>query len=146
MKIRLRILTVKRDVNKLAYGYRYLDHYWTEERRWAYFIVVDGKLAGFAMVISLPVVDDRETDFQLSEFCVLPKYRRQGVGRQAFFKVLDLHMVRWQLVCHPANTTSVRFWDKVINEYTKGRYELVKSHPEARYEDGSPGNVYFFDS
>ena len=37
----------KRDVNKLGlYGYEYLD-YWTEERRWAYFIMVDGKLAGF---------------------------------------------------------------------------------------------------
>lgn len=59
----------KRDVNKLGlYGYDYLDNYWTEEKRWAYFIMVDGKLAGFAMVITLPVVNDRETDFQMAEF------------------------------------------------------------------------------
>ena len=33
-----------------AYGYRYLDHYWTEEGRYAYFIKVSGKLAGFVMI------------------------------------------------------------------------------------------------
>jgi len=40
-----------RDVNKLGlYGYKYLDFYWTEDDRFAYFIEVDGKLAGFVMV------------------------------------------------------------------------------------------------
>ena len=33
-----------------AYGYRYLDHYWTEDGRYAYFIKVSGKLAGFVMI------------------------------------------------------------------------------------------------
>lgn len=29
----------KQDVNNLGlYGYQYLDHYWTEDKRWAYFI------------------------------------------------------------------------------------------------------------
>ena len=66
-----------RDVNKLGlYGYQYLDYYWAEENRWAYFIVVDGNLAGFVMVIDMPEVDDRETDFQISEFFVMYKYRR----------------------------------------------------------------------
>ena len=137
----------RRDVNKFGlYGYRYLDHYWTEDKRWAYFIMVDDKLAGFAMVISLPEVADRETDFQMADFCVLPKYRRQGVGRQAFFRLLDLHRGRWQLMRHPANTSSVHFWDKVISEYTKEQYELVKSYPGTEYADGTPGDVYFFES
>ena len=39
------------DVNAHGYyGYRYLDHYWTESDRQAYFIVSDGKLAGFVLV------------------------------------------------------------------------------------------------
>ena len=39
------------DVNALGlYGYAYLDNYWTEDNRWAFFIRVDGRLAGFAMV------------------------------------------------------------------------------------------------
>jgi predicted acetyltransferase len=137
----------KRDVNKLGlYGYQYLDYYWTDDKRWAYFILVDDKLAGFAMVIDLPEVDDRDTDFQMAEFFVLYKYRRSGVGKQALFKVLDIHKGRWQLKRHPSNTASVYFWDKVIHEYTNGEYELVKSYPRTEYDDGTLADVFFFKS
>lgn len=136
-----------RDVNKLGlYGYQYLDYYWTEQNRWAYFIVVDGKLAGFVMVIDLPEVDDRETDFQIAEFFVMYKYRQQGVGKQAFYQVLDIHKGRWQLKRHPKNIASVHFWNKVIHEYTNGNYELVTSYPGTEYEDGTLGDVFFFNS
>ena len=137
----------KRDVNKLGvYGYEYLDYYWTEDKRWAYFILVGGKLAGFAMVIDLPEVGDRDTDFQMAEFFVLHKYRRLGIGKQAFFKVLDIHKGRWQLKRHPANEASVHFWDKAIDEYTNGRFELIKAYPGTEYDDGTLADVFFFTS
>ena len=136
-----------RDVNKLGlYGYKYLDFYWAEENRWAYFIVVDGKLAGFVMVTDLPEVEGTETDFQISEFFVMYKYRRGGVGREAFFRVLDKHKGRWQLRRHPKNIPSVHFWDNVIGEYTKGKFEIIRSHPKADYPDGTLGDVFFFNS
>ncbi|WP_312372397.1 GNAT family N-acetyltransferase [Lachnoclostridium sp.] len=137
----------QRDVNKLGlYGYEYLDYYWTEDKRWAYFILVDDKLAGFAMVIDLPEVDDRPTDFQMAEFFVMYKYRRSGVGKEAFFKVLDNHKGRWQLKRHPANLPSVHFWNNVISEYTNGQYELVEAYPRTEYDDGTLADVFFFES
>jgi predicted acetyltransferase len=137
----------KRDVNSLGlYGYSHLDHYWTEDNRWAYFILVDGNLAGFVMVSNFAEVGDRETHFHMAEFFVMYKYRRLGVGRQAFFKVLDLHKGKWQLKRHPVNIASVHFWDKVISEYTNGRFELVKGYPGTEYEDGTLGDVFFFES
>jgi predicted acetyltransferase len=137
----------KRDVNKLGlYGYKYLDYYWAEDKRWAYFILVDGNLAGFAMVTDLPEVDDRDTDFQMAEFFVMHKYRRKGVGKQAFFKVLDIHKGRWQLKRHPANLASVHFWNKVIDAYTNGQFELVKAYPRTEYDDGTLADVFFFES
>ncbi len=70
------------EVNRLGlYGYEYLDYYWTEDKRWAYFIEVNGKLAGFAMVIDMPEVEGTQTDFQMAEFFVMNKYRRSGVGK-----------------------------------------------------------------
>ena len=53
------------DVNAYGlYGYSYLDYYWTEKGRYAYFIKADGKLAGFAMVCGYCYVSkDRETRF-----------------------------------------------------------------------------------
>jgi len=136
-----------RDVNKLGlYGYQYLDYYWTEKNRWAYFILVDGNLAGFVMVNDLPEVDDRETDFQMAEFFVMYKYRRKGVGQQAVYKTLDIHRGRWQLKRHPKNLSSVYFWNKVIEKYTNGNYELITSYPKTEYNDGTLGDIFFFES
>jgi len=136
-----------RDVNKLGlYGYQYLDYYWVEDRRWAYFIEADGNLAGFVMVNDFPEAEDTETDFSVSEFFVMYKYRRQGIGKRAFFMAADLHRGRWQLKRHPKNTGSVYFWDNAVDEYTKGEYKLVKSYPNSEYEDGTLGDIFFFDN
>ena len=136
----------QRDVNKLGlYGYDYLDCYWTEENRWPFFILADGQLAGFAMVNDYPEADE-PTDYSLSEFCVLPKYRRHGVGRAAALQVFDRFHGKWQLKRHPHNLPSVRFWDAVVSEYTKGNYRLVRGYPGAEYEDGTPGDIFFFEN
>ena len=137
-----------RDVNKLGlYGYEYLDCYWwTEEKRWAYFIVVDGHTAGFIMINDYPAAPDRKTDFVISEFFVMYKYRRSGVGKQAFFKVLSLHKGTWQLKRHPKNLPSVHFWQKVVDAFTNGNYEFLESYPNTAYEDGSLAGVFFFNS
>ena len=135
------------DVNKLGlYGYQSLDYYWTQKNRWAYFIEVDDKLAGFIMVNDYSVSKDRKTDFTISEFFVMYKYRNSGIGRQALFKVLDTHRGTWQLRRHPKNIASVYFWNKVINEYTKGQYEMIESYPNTEYGDGTIADVFFFGS
>ena len=132
-----------RDVNKLGlYGYPYLDCYWTDKDRRAYFIFVSGKLAGFAMIYNYREEGDPETDFQISEFFVMYKYRRLGVGKQAFFQLLDKHKGRCGLKCVSKNVSSVRFWENVINEYTNGQYKSMK------IKSDFPGGVdmFLFDS
>ena len=138
-----------RDVNELGlFGYDWLDLYWIEDNRWPYFIRVDGRLAGFVMVNDYPEVPGRETDFCLSEFFVLYKYRRCGVGRTAARMAFDLHRGRWQLKRHPHNLASVAFWDRVVAEYTGGRYTCVTAWPDhaVDYDDGTPADVMFFDN
>lgn len=130
------------------YHYEWLDCYFTEEKRFPYLIKVDGKLAGLVMVSDYPEVPDEPTDFCLSEFFVMHKYRRCGVGREAVFQVLDKHHGKWQLKCHPHNIASVKFWNTVINEYTGGKFRVVENYPnkEVDYEDGTPANVFFFEN
>ena len=130
------------------YHYEWLDYYLTEEHRYPYLIRVDGKLAGFVLVSDYPEVPEETTDFCLSEFFILYKYRRNGYGRNAVFQVLDRHRGRWQLKCHPHNLASVCFWESVIAAYTNGSYRLVKNYPnrEVDYEDGTPANVFFFEN
>lgn len=134
-----------RDVNKLGlYGY-HIDNYWIEKKHWAFFIKVDGKLAGFAMVNDHPEAKE-ETDYSLSEFFVMYKYRRLGVGKSVAFKVFDMFKGRWQLKRHPKNVGSVYFWNNVIDEYTKGNYRLVEAYPGSEYADGKRGDIFFFES
>lgn len=130
------------------YHYEWLDCYFTEENRFPYLIKVDGKLAGLVMVSDYPEVPDVPTDFCLSEFFVMHKYRRCGVGRKAVFQVLDKHHGKWQLKCHPHNIASVKFWNTVINEYTGGKFKVVENYPnrEVDYGDGTPANVFFFEN
>ena len=133
-----------RDVNKLGlYGY-YLDSYWTDEMKWPYFITVDTNLAGFILVRN-HTLKDWDADFVISEFFVMYKYRRSGVGRDALFQVLGKHCGRWRLCRHP-NSASAPFWDSVINKYTNGQYELIRSHPKIVYNDGTLGDVFLFSS
>lgn len=130
------------------YHYPWLDCYWTEPGRFAYLIRVDGHLAGFALVNDYPEIPDRQTDFGLAEFFIMPRYRRMGVGRQAAFQVFDLHRGRWQLQRHPHNLASVHFWNRVVDEYTHGRFEQINGYPNpaVNYEDGTPADVFFFDN
>lgn len=134
-----------RDVNALGlYGYSYLDCYWTEKNRFPYFILVDGKLAGFVMVCDYPEVEDKPTDFTMAEFFVMYKYRKLGVGTIAAKKAFELHKGRWQLKRHPHNLPSVAFWNKVVSEFTKGNYTLVEGYPGTDYDDGTLGDIFFF--
>ncbi len=76
------------DVNPLGlYGYSYLDCYWTEEGRWAFFLKADGRLAGLAMVNDYP--EAGKTDYCMSEFFVMYKYRRCGLGAWAVRQLFD---------------------------------------------------------
>ncbi len=135
-----------RDVNDLGlYGYKYLDYYWTEEKRWAFFIMVDGKRAGFAMVNDFPEADE-STDYSLSEFFIMYKYRRCGVGKYAAMKVFDMFHGKWQLKRHPKNIGSVHFWNDVVNQYTKGNYRLLEAYPNSEYDDGTLGDIFFFEN
>ncbi|MGF7142266.1 putative acetyltransferase [Anaerotaenia torta] len=135
-----------RDVNKLGlYGYDYLDNYWTEEKRWAYFILVDGCLAGFAMVNDYPEASEA-TDYSLAEFFIMYKYRRKGIGRIAACRIFDLFHGKWQLKRHPHNISSVHFWNNIVSDYTKGNYRLAEACPNTEYEDGTLGDVFFFEN
>jgi predicted acetyltransferase len=103
-------------------------------------------LAGFALIYDIPEIKDEETDYIIIDFFVMYKYRRLGIGRKAVFEIFDRHRGKWYTYYNPKNTASVYFWGKVIDEYTDGRYKLVKSHPQCIYSDGTLGDAVFFDN
>lgn len=132
------------DVNALGlYGYSHLDNYWTEDGRWAFFLKVDGKLAGFAMVITYP--EAAKTDYNMAEFFVMYKYRRCGLGTWAVKRLFDRFQGTWQLKRHPGNLPAVGFWNRVIGDYTGGGFRL-EVRPDIAYDDGTPADLFLFDT
>ncbi|GHU23971.1 hypothetical protein FACS1894172_16420 [Spirochaetia bacterium] len=135
----------KEDVNNLGlYGYDYLDHYWTEKNRFPFFIKVEHTLAGFVMINDYPE-SDIKTDYTMSEFFIMHKYRCLGIGTYTAHYLFDKFKGKWQLKYHPKNTASEQFWIKVVNECTKGNYEIIKSKAEDKYKDGTIGNILVFE-
>jgi predicted acetyltransferase len=135
-----------RDVNDLGlYGYDYLDNYWTEENRFPFFVKANNKLAGFVMVNDYPEIKI-ETNYTISEFFIMYKYRRLGTGKYVVNYILNKYKGKWQLKYHPKNKTSEVFWTKTIDEYTNGNCELIRNNKEAEYEDGTIGNIIIFET
>jgi predicted acetyltransferase len=134
------------DVNNFGlYGYDYLDNYWTEENRFAYLIKADNKCAGFVMFNDYREIKI-ETNYSLAEFFILYKYRKMGIGTYVIKTIFEKYKGKWQLMYHPKNINSKIFWNKIIKEYTNGKYEIIKDNTEAKYKDGTIGDVLVFET
>ena len=132
------------DVNKLGlYGFDYLDNYWQEgAKRWAYFIKVNDKPAGFAMIISdYFYLKSHQSGYVMSDFFVMYKYRGTGVGKYVANYLFDKFRGTWQLNTIEKNTISTVFWEKVIYEYTNGAYEIMPND-----ELGEGHKVFLFST
>jgi predicted acetyltransferase len=134
------------DVNNLGlYGYDYLDNYWTEENRFPYFIKTENKLTGFLLVNDYREIKI-ETNYSMAEFFVMHKYRRMGIGTYVVEYIFNKHKGKWQLMYHPKNIISKKFWNKIVKEYTNGNYEIIKNNGEAKYNDGTIGEILVFST
>lgn len=107
------------------FGYRYLDQYWTDGGRHPFLIRVDEKLAGFALVSN---VDGRT---HMSEFFILRKYRRQGIGETVALDVFARFPGPWHVDELAQNEAAQRFWRSVIGRATGGDFTESTS-PDAR--------------
>jgi predicted acetyltransferase len=101
------------------------DRHFTDPLCHAFFIRVDGKLAGFAIhegrsrLTSEPGVND------VAQFFVMRKYRMLGVGGRAARLLFDRFAGSWEVRQVPANVAGTSFWRKAIERYTGGAFTEV---------------------
>lgn len=109
------------DVNEYGlFDYMFLDHYWTEEGRFPFFIMQFGKLAGFVLVREM--TDGAKRKFSIAEFFILRKYRRHGIGKEAVCGVFEMFKGNWSVSWLEKNLPAKIFWTRVIQEYSNGNY------------------------
>lgn len=124
------------------FHYRYLDSYWTEKGRAAYFIFAGEQLAGFAMIHKRPECG-LPTDWSMAEFFVAYPYRRQGVATAAMEQLFQIYKGKWQIKYHPGNEASVRFWTKAAAAASGHHCRTVRGSED--HFDGTPSQVLVFE-
>ncbi len=99
--------------------HRDLASFFTNPMRHAFLARVDGNIAGFGLVIEYLEPQRRAA---WSEFFVLRKYRRQGVGARLATFVFDQFPGPWEVKERERNTGAITFWRQLIGQITDGRY------------------------
>jgi predicted acetyltransferase len=111
------------------FSYPYFEHYFDpsldvlDRGRWAFFLHVNGELAGFAMVRLM-----QNGRYEMAEFFILRGARRGGSGMAAATAALQRFPGSWALTVHPKNTGAQEFWRRVIAANGRGEW-TEKSSP-----------------
>lgn len=106
------------------YLYKYIDHQWTDEYRRPFMVTVDEEIAGFVLV-SLDVPQEHmklskaEKTNLISDFFIMRKYRRRGVGKKAAYTLFEEFKGTWEIRQTVGNKPAYAFWKHVISEYAQ---------------------------
>jgi predicted acetyltransferase len=103
------------------FGYAHLDRYWSDPGRYPFLAKVAGKLIGFALVNTHHHVPG--SDYSMAEFFIMKRYRRRRFGRVFALHVFDTCRGLWEVRQLPGHMEAIRFWNKVIRDYTSGVFE-----------------------
>ena len=90
---------------------RLLQHFDGDTDRAQYVTEVDGSPAGFVLVRGLA-----EAPLRIVEFFVVRAVRKQGVGRAAALRLLELHPGRWEIAFQEENPSAARVWRRLATE------------------------------
>ena len=105
----------------------WLEDLLTNTARQRYLIKVDGKLAGLALTRSGTYFSGDDAK-EISDFFILRKYRRQGVGKSVAARLFVGFAGTWEAAVLSTNIPAQHFWRAVIADYTAGRYEEFCTH------------------
>jgi len=122
------------------FSYPKLPLYWQDVGRAAFLIRASDKLAGFALTSRGSLISGDPHVSDLTEFFVLRGLRRHGVGRAAARELFRTAGGVWEVRVVDSNRPAQRFWRRVIEECTNGRFEF---EPWAR-DDGSAWHAFRF--
>ncbi|WP_293902709.1 GNAT family N-acetyltransferase [Phenylobacterium sp.] len=99
-----------------------LERYWVEPGRSAWFIRVNGHLAGFAL-LSASSHSGEPADHDVAEFFVVRKHRRGGVGFAAARQLISARRGQWEIAVVKANIGALAFWRRVAAAMAAGEVD-----------------------
>lgn len=106
------------------FEYDWFDNYFTDDDRDAYFIKNGDNYIGMVMVNeNLKFNEDGKC---ISEILIMPKYRRNHLGKKVAYEVFEKFKGDWEVQPMENNPNAYAFWKNIIEEYTEGNY-IIKN-------------------
>lgn len=99
------------------FAWRPLAEYWDGERHQVFLFRVNGALAGFGIVRRGSRLTGDEEAWDMDQFFVLRRYRRQGIGARAATRLFQQFPGPWEVRQIVANTGAIEFWRRAIGEF-----------------------------
>ncbi len=111
--------------NEGIFEYQYFDNYFIDKDREAFFIKEEdsNKLLGFVMINTY--LQKNSSGHSIAEFMVIPKYRRNKIGKAIAFNCFDMYKGNWEVSPSIGSERAYIFWKKIIDEYTKNKNKFV---------------------
>ena len=100
--------------------------YFEGARHHAFLFRVGGKLAGFALVEQRSRLTGDAHVNDVSEFFVMRRYRRHGVGNRAAAWLFDRFPGPWEVRERAENVAATAFWRRAIGAYIGGRFDELQ--------------------
>ena len=97
-----------------------MEDYYSKPNYCTYFVKVEGKLAGIAVIRF-----DEESNY-FRHFFVMRKYRRSGVGQNSVHMIFNLYPGKWRVSPFDFNKPAILFWKNVFDVYTDGNYIIQR--------------------
>lgn len=97
---------------------KYVEMYWTSDKRHPYILKCDNELAGF--VLERYNEDGKN---EIAEFFVLNKYRRSGAGKFMANEMFELYKGPWEVRTLLKNERAQNFWRNVIRDFSNNNFE-----------------------
>ena len=107
-----------------------IEGFWTDPKLTSYLVRVDGTLVGFVLVRDGAYFAGNGTR-DISEFFILRRHRRRGVGSEVACRLFDRYPGKWEVTQLTRNVDAQTFWRRVIGKYTGGRYD-ERARPDGR--------------
>ncbi len=93
-----------------------IESFWVDGQYERFIIQVEGILAGFVLT-SHKFTDDNIRINLVSEFFVLRRYRRTGVGRKIATRLFEEVGETWEISVMRSNTPAQEFWARIVSDH-----------------------------
>lgn len=110
---------------------------WEKEGMEPYFIIADGRLAGFFLLLRAPFLE--KADYCVNDLFIYNAFRRKKAAESAIKLLFNGFKGTYYIEQLKQNDPAVRFWKKIYQDYQLNLKEITRT------EDGEECLAQFFN-